>query len=108
MPDPAPPPSRLERRLPAAVFIGVPLLLTLWALRDGGFLKGLDVVTVFYGLHGAVGDATMIEELRGYLTAVRDRVAELDADGRAPEEIEATIDEEMRYELTPPEALPAG
>jgi glyoxylase-like metal-dependent hydrolase (beta-lactamase superfamily II) len=58
-------------------------------------LDALEPATLVPG-HGAVGDATMIEELRGYLTAVRDRVAELDADGRAPEEIEATIDEEMR------------
>jgi hypothetical protein len=58
-------------------------------------LDALEPATVVPG-HGAVGDATMIEELRGYLTAVRDRVAELDADGGAPEEIEATIDEEMR------------
>jgi glyoxylase-like metal-dependent hydrolase (beta-lactamase superfamily II) len=46
--------------------------------------------------HGAVGDVGLVEQLRGYLVAVRDRVAELDSAGRPLDEIESEIDTEMR------------
>lgn len=48
------PASRL-RWLPVGLFIGVPLLLILAALRPGEFLFGHDVVQTFYYLYGAVG-----------------------------------------------------
>jgi glyoxylase-like metal-dependent hydrolase (beta-lactamase superfamily II) len=46
--------------------------------------------------HGAIGDVGLVEELRAYLLAVRERVEALDAEGRALEAIEAAVDEEMR------------
>jgi glyoxylase-like metal-dependent hydrolase (beta-lactamase superfamily II) len=58
-------------------------------------LDALEPTVVVPG-HGAVGDLRMVEELRAYLVAVRDRVRELEAEGRQGAEIEATIDEEMR------------
>jgi glyoxylase-like metal-dependent hydrolase (beta-lactamase superfamily II) len=46
--------------------------------------------------HGAPGDLGLVAELREYLLAVRARVEELNAEDRALEAIEATVDEEMR------------
>jgi glyoxylase-like metal-dependent hydrolase (beta-lactamase superfamily II) len=46
--------------------------------------------------HGAPGDLGLVDELRTYLLAVRQRVEELHAQGRPLETIEATVDEEMR------------
>jgi predicted aminopeptidase len=46
--------------------------------------------------HGAIGDVGLVEELRAYLLAVRERVEALQAEGRAPDAIEAAVDEEMR------------
>jgi glyoxylase-like metal-dependent hydrolase (beta-lactamase superfamily II) len=46
--------------------------------------------------HGATGDLALVDDLRTYLVAVRDRVAELRSGGQAPDAIEATVDEEMR------------
>lgn len=58
-------------------------------------LDALEPAVVVPG-HGAPGDLGLVEELRRYLVAVRERVQELQAEGRAPEEVEAAIDEEMR------------
>src|SRR4051812_49784538 len=60
MPDAPPAPDAPEtwkqpQWLPAALFIGVPLLLILTALRPGEFLFGHDVVQTFYYLYGVVG-----------------------------------------------------
>jgi glyoxylase-like metal-dependent hydrolase (beta-lactamase superfamily II) len=46
--------------------------------------------------HGAVGDVGLVKELRTYLTDVRARVDKLRSDGRSLDEIEATVEEEMR------------
>ena len=46
--------------------------------------------------HGEVGDAGLVEELRGYLTAIRDRVAERRAEGKPLEQIETELDTEMQ------------
>jgi hypothetical protein len=43
-----------------------------------------------------VGDAGLVEELRGYLTAIRDRVAERRAEGKPLEQIETELDTEMQ------------
>jgi glyoxylase-like metal-dependent hydrolase (beta-lactamase superfamily II) len=58
-------------------------------------IEALDPAVVVPG-HGAIGDVGLVEELRAYLLAVRERVEELDAEGRALEAIEAVVDEEMR------------
>lgn len=53
-------PSRADailRRLPAALFVAIPLLLVLPALRRGVHLFGHDVQLTFYYLHAAVGRA---------------------------------------------------
>jgi glyoxylase-like metal-dependent hydrolase (beta-lactamase superfamily II) len=47
------------------------------------------------GGHGDVGGVELIARLRDYLTAVRDRVAELHAEGRTLAEIEATLEPEL-------------
>jgi glyoxylase-like metal-dependent hydrolase (beta-lactamase superfamily II) len=46
--------------------------------------------------HGAVGDAGLVKELRAYLVAVRDRVAELHEHGRSRDEVASAVDEEMQ------------
>jgi glyoxylase-like metal-dependent hydrolase (beta-lactamase superfamily II) len=58
-------------------------------------IEALDPAVVVPG-HGAIGDVGLVEELRAYLLAVRERVEALDAEGRALEAIEAVVDEEMR------------
>jgi glyoxylase-like metal-dependent hydrolase (beta-lactamase superfamily II) len=46
--------------------------------------------------HGAVGDLGLVHQLRKYLMDVRARVETLRSDGRSLDDIEATVDEEMR------------
>jgi len=58
-------------------------------------IEALDTAVIVPG-HGAVGDLGLVEELRAYLTDVRGRVDALRSDGRSLDEIEATVDEEMR------------
>jgi len=58
-------------------------------------IDALDPAVVVPG-HGAPGDLGLVDELRTYLLAVRQRVEELNAQGRPLETIEATVDEEMR------------
>jgi glyoxylase-like metal-dependent hydrolase (beta-lactamase superfamily II) len=58
-------------------------------------IEALDPDVVVPG-HGAIGDVGLVEELRAYLLAVRERVGALDAEGHALEAIEAAVDEEMR------------
>jgi glyoxylase-like metal-dependent hydrolase (beta-lactamase superfamily II) len=58
-------------------------------------IEALDPDVVVPG-HGAIGDVGLVEELRAYLLAVRERVEALDAEGRALDAIEAAVDEEMR------------
>jgi glyoxylase-like metal-dependent hydrolase (beta-lactamase superfamily II) len=63
-----------------------------------GLLDRIDALApeVLVPGHGAPGDLGLVAELRDYLLAVRARVEELNADGRSMEEIETTVDEEMR------------
>jgi glyoxylase-like metal-dependent hydrolase (beta-lactamase superfamily II) len=58
-------------------------------------LDALEPAVVVPG-HGALGDRALIDELREYLVAVRERVGELEGEGRPLEEIEGTLDAEMR------------
>jgi glyoxylase-like metal-dependent hydrolase (beta-lactamase superfamily II) len=58
-------------------------------------IEALDPAVVVPG-HGAVGDLELVDELRTYLMDVRARVEALRSDGRSLEEIEASVDEEMR------------
>jgi glyoxylase-like metal-dependent hydrolase (beta-lactamase superfamily II) len=58
-------------------------------------IEALDPDAVVPG-HGAIGDVGLVEELRAYLMAVRERVEALQAEGRALDAIEAAVDEEMR------------
>ncbi len=53
-PDPR---ETLQRWIPAAVFILLPILLVFPALAPGRFLFGHDVVGIFYSLYGSVGKA---------------------------------------------------
>lgn len=66
-------------------------LLWLDALDRLDALEPLIVV----GGHGQVGDARLIAALRDYLTAVRDRVAALSAQGASLEEIEVQLEPEL-------------
>ena len=50
---------------------------------------------VVVGGHGDVGDVSLIHAVRGYLEAVRDRVAELQTAGRSLEEIETVVEREL-------------
>jgi glyoxylase-like metal-dependent hydrolase (beta-lactamase superfamily II) len=50
---------------------------------------------VVVGGHGAVGGVELIAALRDYLTTVRDRVAELRAEGRDLEAIESALEPEL-------------
>jgi glyoxylase-like metal-dependent hydrolase (beta-lactamase superfamily II) len=58
-------------------------------------IEALDPAVVVPG-HGAIGDLGLVDELRRYLQDVRSRVEALRSDGRSLDEIEATVDEEMR------------
>jgi len=58
-------------------------------------LERLEPSTVVPG-HGGVGDAGLIREVRDYLVHVRARVGELREAGRGQEEIEATLEPEIR------------
>jgi glyoxylase-like metal-dependent hydrolase (beta-lactamase superfamily II) len=58
-------------------------------------IEALDPAVIVPG-HGAVGDLGLVDELRTYLADVRTRVEALSSEGRAVEEIEATIGDEMR------------
>jgi glyoxylase-like metal-dependent hydrolase (beta-lactamase superfamily II) len=58
-------------------------------------IEALDPAILVPG-HGAIGDLGLVEELRAYLSEVRARVETLRSDGRALEEIERAVDEEMR------------
>ena len=58
-------------------------------------IDALDPAVLVPG-HGAIGDRGLVEELRSYLTDVRTRVEALHSEGRPLDEIETTIDEEMR------------
>ena len=55
---------------------------------------------IVVGGHGAVGGTELIDAFRTYLEAVRERTAELEAEGAEPDAIVATIEGEMfaRYE----------
>jgi glyoxylase-like metal-dependent hydrolase (beta-lactamase superfamily II) len=58
-------------------------------------IEALDPAVIVPG-HGAVGDLGLVDELRTYLVDVRARVDALRSDGRSLDEIEASVDEEMR------------
>jgi glyoxylase-like metal-dependent hydrolase (beta-lactamase superfamily II) len=58
-------------------------------------IEALDPAVIVPG-HGAVGDLGLVDELRTYLTDVRGRVEALRSEGRALEEIEGAVHEEMR------------
>ena len=58
-------------------------------------IDALDPAVLVPG-HGAIGDRGLVEELRSYLKDVRTRVEALHSEGRPLDEIETTIDEEMR------------
>jgi glyoxylase-like metal-dependent hydrolase (beta-lactamase superfamily II) len=58
-------------------------------------IDALDPAVIVPG-HGAVGDGALVEELRTYLVDVRARVEALRSDGQSLDEIEATVDKEMR------------
>jgi glyoxylase-like metal-dependent hydrolase (beta-lactamase superfamily II) len=64
-----------------------------------GTMNGLDPEIVVGG-HGAVGGPELIDAFRAYLEEVRDRTAQLEAEGADPAAIVATIEGEMfaRYD----------
>lgn len=65
-----------------------------WWLEALDRITELEPATVVGG-HGAVGGPELIEAFREYLERVRDRNAELEADGTEPAEIVTTIEAEV-------------
>jgi glyoxylase-like metal-dependent hydrolase (beta-lactamase superfamily II) len=66
----------------------------------GRWLEALDRLdalapSIVVGGHGAVGGVELIAALRDYLVTVRDRVAELHAEGRSLPEIEEALEPEL-------------